>query len=146
MGIDCLRYTPSRNRSTSLTTQSFNFLGSKKSRRTKSRPGTHHSWRLICWGKSGRVSYLAHGFRGRVVLNSEKAAALALRARDEGVTGIIGQVLNIPATCHPDLFPKEKFAYTSFEENRDAPILNAERTRWFWSRYQSQKAGIVSHS
>lgn len=72
---------------------------------------------------------------------STKAAALALHARDEGVTGIIGQVLNIPVTCHPDLFPRDKYKYTSFEDNRDAPILNAQRATWFSSKCKLQKLG-----
>ena len=59
----------------------------------------------------------------------KKAAALAIRARDAGVKGIIGQALNIPVTCHPDLFPRDNSRYTSFQENCDAPILNAERAR-----------------
>ena len=52
-----------------------------------------------------------------------KTAALALRARDEGLTGILGQVMNMPVTCHPHHFPKDKYEFTSYEQNADAPVL-----------------------
>lgn len=62
---------------------------------------------------------------------------LAIRARNEGMNGIVGQVLNIPVTCHPKLFPQEQYPYSSWEENKDAPIVDATRMQWFWGRSQS---------
>ncbi|KIW84618.1 hypothetical protein Z517_00006 [Fonsecaea pedrosoi CBS 271.37] len=63
------------------------------------------------------------------------AAVLALKARDEGVTGIIGQILNIPVTCHPDLFPSDKYEGGSYQQNKDASIIDAPKMRWFWDQY-----------
>jgi len=63
------------------------------------------------------------------------AAVLAQIARDEGTTGIIGQILNIPVTCHPDHFPISKHEYYSIEQNANAPIVNAFRLRKFWDNY-----------
>lgn len=62
-----------------------------------------------------------------------QTAIMAQRARDEGFKGIIGQVLNIPATCHPDLFPEDKYSHTSWAENFHAPILDYPKLMWFWS-------------
>jgi acetyl esterase/lipase len=63
-----------------------------------------------------------------------KATVIARIARDEGVNGIIGQILNIPVTCHPDHYPSGH-KNSSYKENMDAPIVDAERMRWFWRNY-----------
>jgi acetyl esterase/lipase len=60
---------------------------------------------------------------------------IAQIARDEGITGIIGQVLNIPVTCHPDYFPVSKYEYNSYVQNADAPIVNSATMRFFWNNY-----------
>ncbi|KAK9777149.1 putative Lipase esterase family protein [Seiridium cardinale] len=62
-------------------------------------------------------------------------AALAQIVRDEGINGIIGQVLNIPVTCHPDHFPRSEYEYGSYTQNANAPIVNAARMRLYWSYY-----------
>lgn len=64
-----------------------------------------------------------------------KATVLALKCRDEHITGIVGQILNIPVTCHPDLFPSSKYKLQSYERNGDAPVLSATLMRWFWGKY-----------
>lgn len=69
-----------------------------------------------------------------MMLMLAKAAVMAQRARDEGLQGVIGQVLNIPVTCHPELFPKDKHKYTSFQENFNAPIIDVPKMTWFWSK------------
>jgi hypothetical protein len=56
------------------------------------------------------------------------------RARDEGVKGIVGQVLNIPALCYPKHFPSDKYELLSFEQNKDSPTINRQRMTWFWSK------------
>ncbi|VUC23915.1 unnamed protein product [Clonostachys rosea] len=66
---------------------------------------------------------------------ASQSAVIAQMARDEGISGIIGQVLNIPVTCHPDFFPAAKYEYFSYEQNADAPIVSAARMRWFWNNY-----------
>lgn len=63
------------------------------------------------------------------------AAVMAIMARDKGLPGIIGQVLNIPATCYPKFFPKEKYEYESWKQNEAGPGLSAERMLWFWDNY-----------
>lgn len=56
-------------------------------------------------------------------------------ARDEGVSGVIGQVLNIPATCHPKFFPTSEYEYCSYGQNKDAPVINQPMMDWFWEQY-----------
>ncbi|KAL3440690.1 alpha/beta hydrolase fold-domain-containing protein [Aspergillus insuetus] len=63
------------------------------------------------------------------------ATALALKDRDEGIGAILGQVLNFPDTCHPAYFPKDKYVYSSPEQNKDAPILTTEAAHWLWDQY-----------
>ncbi|KAL4926198.1 alpha/beta hydrolase [Aspergillus undulatus] len=63
------------------------------------------------------------------------AAAIALKDRDEGIGAVIGQVLNIPDTCHPAHFPRDKYEYHSPEQNKDAPIITTEAAHWFWDLY-----------
>ncbi|EXJ92461.1 hypothetical protein A1O3_01012 [Capronia epimyces CBS 606.96] len=63
------------------------------------------------------------------------AAVLSLMARDQQESGIIGQILNIPVTCHPDVFPRDKYEYGSFEQNKDASVVDAPKMLWFWEQY-----------
>ena len=67
-------------------------------------------------------------------------SVIALKARDEGFEHanggkIVGVAAQIPVTCHPDAFPSEKYEYTSYEQNDDAPILKSRNARWFWRQY-----------
>ena len=64
-----------------------------------------------------------------------QSAALAQKCRNEGVSGVVGQVLNIPATCHPRFFPVDKYEYGSWQQNKAAPIVDAPKTHWFWEQY-----------
>ncbi|KAI0151074.1 lipase esterase family protein [Pestalotiopsis sp. NC0098] len=63
------------------------------------------------------------------------AAALARILIDENIPGMVGQILNIPVTCHPDHFPRSKYEYTSYEQNSQAPIVSAARMRQYWANY-----------
>ncbi|EXJ84559.1 hypothetical protein A1O3_05228 [Capronia epimyces CBS 606.96] len=63
------------------------------------------------------------------------AAVLAQKARDEGVSGLVGQILNIPVTCHPKLFPSDKYEYGSYQQNKDSTVVDAPRMDWFWHQY-----------
>ncbi|KAF2020075.1 lipase esterase family protein [Aaosphaeria arxii CBS 175.79] len=63
------------------------------------------------------------------------AAVMAQIARDENMSGIIGQILNIPVTCHPDHFPHSKYEGNSYEQNALAPIVNAAKMHFFWNNY-----------
>ena len=63
------------------------------------------------------------------------AAVMALRAREEGRDGIIGQFLNFPPVVHPNHFPHDKHNGTSYEENKDAPVLPVWIMEFFWKSY-----------
>ncbi|EXJ90165.1 hypothetical protein A1O3_03234 [Capronia epimyces CBS 606.96] len=63
-------------------------------------------------------------------------AALAIKLRDDKLLdGVLGQVLNLPAVCHPGHFPLGKFELNSYEQNADAPTINGRSMRWFWNQY-----------
>lgn len=66
------------------------------------------------------------------------AAVLAQMARDEKVSGVLGQVLNIPVTCHPAVFPAKEFEYGSWDQNKDASIIDAPKMQWLWDKYVSE--------
>ncbi|KAI8258750.1 hypothetical protein K4K58_003135 [Colletotrichum sp. SAR11_239] len=53
------------------------------------------------------------------------AAALAIECRDNGITGVIAQVLHFPIICHPKFFPREKYEYGSYIQNNDNPVISA---------------------
>ncbi|GAB7356252.1 hypothetical protein MBLNU459_g7066t1 [Dothideomycetes sp. NU459] len=61
-------------------------------------------------------------------------AALGLKLQEEkNLDGIIGQILNIPALCHPDQFPHHLYELNSYEQNVNSPTINGQHMRWFWS-------------
>ncbi|KKZ68834.1 hypothetical protein EMCG_00005 [[Emmonsia] crescens] len=63
------------------------------------------------------------------------AASLALKARDEGVTGILGQVLNMPMICHPDFFPQDKYEYKSWDEFKEDVVASSTNALFYWNLY-----------
>ncbi|CAM1506058.1 Fc.00g056990.m01.CDS01 [Cosmosporella sp. VM-42] len=67
------------------------------------------------------------------------AAALAIMARDSGMIGIVGQHLSIPVTCHPKFFPQVQshgpVELLSWNQNKDAPLVDAVRMEAFWDFY-----------
>ncbi|KAB5551068.1 alpha/beta hydrolase fold-domain-containing protein [Coniochaeta sp. 2T2.1] len=68
------------------------------------------------------------------------AAALAIMARDAGLTGIIGQHLSIPVTCHPKFFNEAHSIHgpmelLSWQQNRNAALVDAVRMETFWDLY-----------
>jgi acetyl esterase/lipase len=64
-----------------------------------------------------------------------KSTVIALKFRDLSISGIIGQILNIPVTCHPAYFPHGNYEYRSYEQNKNSPIVNATLMHWFWNYY-----------
>lgn len=56
-------------------------------------------------------------------------------ARNSNTSGVVGQVLNIPVTCHPKHFPYDKYEYGSYQQNKAASIVNAPKMDWFWDQY-----------
>jgi acetyl esterase/lipase len=59
-----------------------------------------------------------------------------MKARDEGVTGIVGQMNSFPILCHPFFFDRmPQYEMLSYQQNADDPILSATRMEWFWDCY-----------
>ncbi|KAL4882113.1 alpha/beta hydrolase fold-domain-containing protein [Aspergillus karnatakaensis] len=96
------------------------------------------SWDALQWCRENAASLGI--YTNRVIVGGSSsggniAAALALKDRYDGIGAVFGQVLNIPDTCHPAHFPRDKFEYYSPEQNRDAPIMTTEAAHWFWDLY-----------
>jgi hypothetical protein len=69
-----------------------------------------------------------------------QAAGLAIKLKQsQGLDGVVGQLLNIPALCHPSFFPHTKHELQSYEQNADSPTINGKRMRWFWGN------SVLSH-
>lgn len=51
------------------------------------------------------------------------------------MSGVIGQILNFPATCHPQYYPTEKYKLESTVENANESIVTTETMRFFWEQY-----------
>ncbi|OQU97177.1 hypothetical protein CLAIMM_03152 [Cladophialophora immunda] len=73
---------------------------------------------------------------GSAGANLTAALLFKLRAHD-ATMDILGQILNIPVTCHPQRFPKERFAYFSYTQNAASPIVDSGKMDWFWNQYLS---------
>ncbi|KAH7134491.1 lipase esterase family protein [Dactylonectria estremocensis] len=65
----------------------------------------------------------------------KQAAVITHTFHNDGVQGIVGQMLNIPVTCHPDHFPTDEYELYSYVQNAHAPIVGASRMRKFWANY-----------
>ncbi|CAI6097898.1 unnamed protein product [Clonostachys chloroleuca] len=63
------------------------------------------------------------------------ASVVAIMARDDSVTGIVGQILTFPVTCHPKFFPKGKYELLSYQQNATASLVNPLRMEWFLDQY-----------
>lgn len=64
-----------------------------------------------------------------------QSAVLSQKARNENFSGIVGQILNIPVTSHPKLFPADKYEYGSYQQNKDASVVDGPKMDWFWDQY-----------
>lgn len=77
-----------------------------------------------------------------------QSAVLSMMARDKGVSGIIGQILNFPVTCHPkhqkDL--SDKYELGSYIQNHDASVVSATRMELFWDAYDPDANPEPYHS
>ncbi|KAI1135988.1 alpha/beta-hydrolase [Hypoxylon sp. FL0543] len=74
------------------------------------------------------------------------AAVLAIMARDDGITGIVGQVLHFPALCHPKFFPRDRYEYGSFVQNAENCVLSAVRLEAFFDAYNPNPEPDHGHS
>ncbi|KAI8954137.1 alpha/beta-hydrolase [Xylaria longipes] len=59
------------------------------------------------------------------------APVVALMARDNGITGLIAQVLHFPPACHPKFFPSNRYEFGSFVQNADNAVLTTARAEAF---------------
>ncbi|KAM5352564.1 hypothetical protein ACJ41O_005286 [Fusarium nematophilum] len=66
------------------------------------------------------------------------AAVVAIMARDEGISGVVAQVLCFPVTCHPKFLPTDKYELGSYQQNHDASVVNAARMEWFLDHYMPE--------
>lgn len=71
------------------------------------------------------------------------AVATAMRLREEGVSGLLGQVLAFPVTCHPALLPSDKYELGSYRQCHDASIVDALKMEFFWDAYMPDEPGRV---
>ncbi|OIW23612.1 hypothetical protein CONLIGDRAFT_649638 [Coniochaeta ligniaria NRRL 30616] len=76
------------------------------------------------------------------------SAVVAMMARDKGVSGIIGQMLNFPVTCHPKHMKglADKYELGSYVQNHDASVVNATRMELFWDAYDAEANPEPYHS
>ncbi len=81
--------------------------------------------------------YVHHcpGFGMLKINHACQAGVLTQMARDQSMSGIIRQVLNVPVTCHPKHFPSEKYKYGNYQQKKDASIMDSPMMDWFWDQY-----------
>ncbi|RWA12026.1 hypothetical protein EKO27_g3069 [Xylaria grammica] len=63
------------------------------------------------------------------------AAVLSIMARDNGVSGIVAQVLHFPAVCHPKFYPRDKYEFGSHIQNTENCVLSTLRFEVFINAY-----------
>ncbi|KAL8392952.1 hypothetical protein RB595_002950 [Gaeumannomyces hyphopodioides] len=73
------------------------------------------------------------------------AASVAVKARDKGVTGIVGQVLDFPMTCHPKFYPQGPLELKSYEQNSEATTISSPLVDLFYDAYVPDSAEEVSY-
>jgi acetyl esterase len=89
-----------------------------------------------CWAATVHIAANTGSYGGdpnRLVVGGDSAggnlaAAVALRARDQGGPAIALQVLGCPVTDHD-------FGTGSYEENAAGPLLLRDDMVWFWDHY-----------
>ncbi|KAI0379421.1 Alpha/Beta hydrolase protein [Hypomontagnella monticulosa] len=74
------------------------------------------------------------------------AAVMAIMARENGMTGIIAQVLHFPAVCHPKFFPRDKYEYGSYIQNAENCVLSVRRLEAFYDAYNPDPKPDYRHS
>ncbi|RFU78357.1 esterase lipase thioesterase [Trichoderma arundinaceum] len=67
-----------------------------------------------------------------------QASVVTIMAREEGIKGIIAQVLTFPITCHPKFFPTERYEMGSYQQNRSSSVVTAARMEWFLDMYMPE--------
>ncbi|KAB5575300.1 alpha/beta hydrolase fold-domain-containing protein [Coniochaeta sp. 2T2.1] len=71
------------------------------------------------------------------------SAVMALMARDASISGIVGQILNFPITCHPRYFASlsetRGYELASYVQNKDDTWLSAMQMEFFWDCYGTEE-------
>ncbi|KAI1842263.1 hypothetical protein JX265_006890 [Neoarthrinium moseri] len=100
------------------------------------------SWDVLKWCKSNSSALGVHPEKIILAGNSgggNLAACIAIKARNEGLSGIVAQSLVFPVTCHPKYFSqvpsKEDYELLSYIQNYNAGIVNSYRMEFFWDCY-----------
>jgi acetyl esterase/lipase len=78
---------------------------------------------------------LAGGSAGGNLVSAVALMAKIEKFGDNGEGKIAGVAAMIPATCHPELHPKDKYELQSLEQNAEAPTLPKKSMMWFWKQY-----------
>lgn len=106
----------------------------------------HRESRILCLWPHGRGYPRTQTNTGCFLLN--QAAVLALKAKNEGVTGIIGQCLSFPVTCHPKFFDSvgDKYELGSYIQNHEASVVNTAKMEFFWDVYEPDAKPDPYHS
>ncbi|KAI1427255.1 alpha/beta hydrolase fold-domain-containing protein [Xylaria sp. FL1777] len=74
------------------------------------------------------------------------AASLCIIARDDGVSGIIGQVLHFPSLCHPKFLPYDKYEFGSYIQNVENCVLSLCKFEVFINAYIPNPTPDYKHS
>lgn len=84
-------------------------------------------------------------------VDSTQAASVALKARDNGATGIAGLLLDFPMMCHPKFHPQAgRLELRSYEQNAEATTISSPLVDLFYDTYvpgpSADEAGVAYHS
>ncbi|KAI1434120.1 alpha/beta hydrolase fold-domain-containing protein [Xylaria sp. CBS 124048] len=87
----------------------------------------------------------------RIILSGSSAGAnlaavLAILARDDGVSGLVAQVLHFAALCHPKFFPSEKYEFGSYIQDAENCVLSDRRYEAFSRAYLPDLEPDYRHS
>ncbi|KAI0850347.1 Alpha/Beta hydrolase protein [Daldinia vernicosa] len=74
------------------------------------------------------------------------APVMALMARENGITGVIAQILHFPTVCYPKFFPRDKYEYGSYIQNSENPVLSTLRMEAFFRSYNPDPKPDYRHS
>jgi acetyl esterase/lipase len=73
--------------------------------------------------------------------NLSTVVALMASFSETKTSGIIGQILNYPVTCHLQHYPSGKYKLSSMEENANAPMLGKDAMASMWNEYVTLEEG-----
>ncbi|KAF2841600.1 hypothetical protein M501DRAFT_929254 [Patellaria atrata CBS 101060] len=74
-------------------------------------------------------------FIGGSSAGANLATAVTLKARDEAMKEIKGQILLIPNTCHYRYHPKDKYELESLHSEGDQLGISGEAIKYIWDEY-----------